>query len=429
MLLLLLLLLLFILQGYHAFLASESDFGKFEAVEGLYFVDNLALVNKVHLILSVPECDCIGAADVQKINQVDYMAFKEYLFSFGVYTNSQCKLIPEVIEPRTSLHVNFFNNSISGLYKGIVDFKKNTRVAQNKDVIFSTDKSGGILLTEGTVMMRPCMLWPWYVPWILDTYGESRLTMKWHPKVVIDATTPITYKDYFIDTAADVSAFNTVTENMLKNKIIKDKHLANLEDNTGSKDVVDLHKYEALFIPHRFTDELLTLLAPFQKTTLSPKLYVPFVFQLMWDRSEHNHWSTHSGNNATIHADPRSLLKSCKGLTVDQTMANINEPVAQEMFYEPYMFCGGVNYIGDATYVIHRTQQYIVSHVYQTLFIIFFLTSLLLVFCLFRAKFCTVLFTWCSSRLWNKKNYSVLKKHHDDDEDKNSLKDVAMQEI
>ena len=73
-------------------LASQSDFGMFKLKSSgndahIYFKNKLDMVNKVHVIMSISFCQCIACSDIQKINQIDYMGAKDYVFSFATYVN------------------------------------------------------------------------------------------------------------------------------------------------------------------------------------------------------------------------------------------------------------------------------------------------------------------------------------------------------
>jgi hypothetical protein len=407
-------------------LASESDFGKFTLRASgndafLYFVDNLDLVNKVHMVVSEPVCKCIGTADVQKINQIDYMAAKEYLFSFGVYVNdgkfgynrSTCDLTTAEIQHRTSLDFNLLGAAgvsarqsaddgepnfseemwqailqemeairregdtyylkVEGatLLRAIDDFHKHSYVSSHRAQIFDSDKSGGILFTQGSVFIRPCLLWPWYQSWILDDYGDDELVNDNNANYRFKFTLPFDdvtlSKNIPYFTRADAEVFNAIVDKMKRMGVIKEKHIANLVDNTGSQYFTKSFSFQALFIPHRYVDEFTMLLRPFAWTYLSPSLYIPFIYQLMWDRNEWIHMR--SDRNNTIYAKPQKLLSTCYADNVDDMMHTVDEPLAEEMFYFAYGWCGG--YPVDVKYIYGRTASFVLYHFYEVMTYLF----------------------------------------------------------
>lgn len=393
-------------------LASESDLGKFTLISSgndakLYFVDDMSMTNKIHWVMSVPDCHCIGTTDIQKINQIDYMAFTDYVFSFASYVNDgnfydrlPCSLSTEDVQKKTSLafnqvgsasgndtafrHVHFYPR-IEGLViaQGIRDFREHSHVRKHSKKLYETDKSGGFLFTQGVVYMRPCTLWPWYMPWLLDSYGDEHHLFKYTQPLVFSEVRDIPYFDM-----ADASLFNLIVEQMKTDLIITQKHLDNLADNTGAVFYTNSFSFQAIFIPHRFTAEFLRLITPFATTRLSPYVYVPFVFQLMWDKNE---WLRMGYNNETMMAVPGKLLTSCDGHTVEDTMRNVNDDMAMGMYYFAY-YCG--SYV-DIAYIVHNAKNYILLNLYMVTFYLV-VAFVLLCLCLrYMRTFCS-----CMGRIY-----------------------------
>ena len=411
-------------------MASESDFGMFHLHSehkdaSIYFKEDLTMINKVHAVISIPNCQCIGYSDVEKINQLDYLGSKDYLFSFAIYVNdgkfglnrSKCDLSVMDIQARTSLDFNllgtprellvkrrqdmqdnydaiqaildemFIDRDIAAseydtyarriegavLAKAILDFSRNSYVTSNKKTIFDTDKSGGVLFTQGTVFIRPCLLWPWYEAWILDSYADAQdgaNNYKFKFTLPYDQATKSKNIPYYNE--QDATLFNKIIDKMKKDGQIKDKHLANFLDNTGSSSLIKTFEFQSLFIPHRYTQEFLSLLAPFSVTYLSPYLYIPYVYQLMWDSNEWLH--LRSDRNDTIYASRDNMLTTCSLPTIEDAMLNMNKTLAADMFYFAYGWCGG--YPIDVRYVMERSKLFVMYHFYEVMF--FLMLSLIL---------------------------------------------------
>jgi hypothetical protein len=400
-------------------LASQSDYGiltlhnsvtdnAYDA--SIYFVDDLAMTNKVHVIIGITDCICVGFSDIEKINQMDYLANMDYLFSFGVYVSynipyrAKCGRTREEVQKLTSLAFNsvgsgvpfpgFHQNIIwpiplhkpsddwiegPMMYAGMRDFRNHSWVVNNQKTIYETDKSGGFLYLQGTVFMRPCLLWPWYIPWILDSYGTDGHTINILP--------PFTTTPYLNSTDAELFYETTA---ILKDKgVITDKHLANLKDNNNNyPHRARVFHFQAVFIPHRFAGEFLTLLEGYKDTTLSSSVYIPFIFQLLWDS---NSWSQFGPNrNNTIYASPQPLLKTCQSPTIEDSMNEINTELVQQLTYFAYGWCGWWSPITKIEYIIKDEIQYIVKtskkYVYYHLYeVVFFITVSVVGLCILLA--------------------------------------------
>jgi hypothetical protein len=388
-------------------LASESDYGLLTlrnattagGVAGdanIYFVDDFEMTNKIHVIIGVTDCLCVGFGDSEKINQLDYLAIKRYMYSFGMYISynlpyrARCGLQPAQIQQRTSLYWNGVgsNTAVTGvhtspwwpiplhkpaddwvegplMYAGMRDFRQHSYVTSNQAAVYDNDKSGGILYMQGTVFMRPCLLWPWYTPWLLDGYGTDGFTINLLP--------PFTITPYFNGTDAEL--FYETTATLKEKGVITDKHIANLKDNNGnSANRAHVFHFQAVFIPHRFVGEFMTLLEGYKDTTLSPSVYVPFIFQLMWDKNSWSRLTQH--NNNTLYASYQPVLNSCLGDTVQFTMENINTDLVQQLSYFAYGWCGWPSPISDISYIIKEEikyitttgQKYLLYHLYEVVF-------------------------------------------------------------
>jgi hypothetical protein len=403
-------------------LAAQSDYGILtlhNASTGvpqdanIYFVDSLDMTNKIHVIVGVTDCICAGFGDAEKINQLDYLAVMHYMFSFGVYLSyniphrAKCGLAAEVIQKRTSLYWNAVGTGlpVSGvhhniwtpvpqhkpgedwiegpvIYAGMRDFRQHSYVTTHSDQIYGTDKSGGILYVQGTVFMRPCLLWPWYTPWILDSYGADAYTLNLLP--------PFSITPYL--NASDAELFYETTAALKEKGVITDKHMANLKDNNGnSGNRAHVFRFQAIFVPHRFVGEFLVLLEGYKDTSLASYVYVPFIFQLLWDKNSWSHIT--SARNDTIYASPNYVLNSCMGDTVEMTMENINAEVVKQLSYFAYGWCGWPSPINQIAYIIKDEIKYITKtakiyfmyHLYEVVFwIVVAMTGICFLWCIRR---------------------------------------------
>jgi hypothetical protein len=384
-------------------LASQSDYGIYmlrneSATDAnLYFVDDLEMTNKIHVIVGVTDCLCVAFGDIEKINQLDYLGVMHYVFSFGIYVSynipyrAKCGLTPLQVGQRSSLRWNGVGTNLPSLnwrpnpwwpiplhkpsddwiegpvmWAGMRDFISHSYVTTNSKVVYDTDKSGGVLYVQGTVFMRPCLLWPWYIPWILDSYGVDAFT--------IHLTPPFTLTPYL--NATDAALFYETISVLTEKGIITDKHMANLKDNNDNMaNRARVFHFQAVFIPHRFVGEFMALLAGFKDTSLCSSVYVPFIFQLLWDKNSWHHL-TGAANNNTIYASTQPLLNSCLGDTVEVMMENVNQDLVQELSYFAYGWCGWPSPINQIAYIIKDEMVYLTKtakiyfmyHVYEFVF-------------------------------------------------------------
>lgn len=377
------------------FTASTSDGGRLAYRGGaLYASANLDEIDKVHMVISIATCECVAAADVQKMNQLDYMLDRGHLFSYSVYVNeggfhdrSACSLTHENVAKRTDLKFGvisgdglgvdeavrpLFAKRIEGavLLKGIEEFNAHPYIKENSREIFGTDKSGGILLTQGNVELRPCMLFPWYMPWIYDDYNNYHLVNISNP-----ATAPVYYEE------EDMVMFKEIVADMIHAKVIKQKHLDNLEDNTGAVELVKMFSFQAMFLPHRFSKEFASLLKPFADTQLSPFVYVPYVMQLMFDHNEWLHF-IHATHNETLRLGTWPLLVDCAGATVAEMQ--VYDRAASDLHYYAYGWCGGDSFYVVVEKVVTEIEMYTGVSVYRLLFFLLLAMVLFYITCAYR---------------------------------------------
>jgi len=208
------------------------------------------------------------------------------------------------------------------------------------------------------VFMRPCLLWPWYIPWVLDSYATDTHVIRLTPPF-----TAITYLN-----ATDAEIFYEKVAALTASGIITDKHLANLKDNNDNiANRARVFHFQAVFIPHRFVQEFMALLAEFKDTALSPSVYVPFIFQLLWDKNSW-HRLTSEANNNTIYASTQPLLTTCQGDTVEATMTNVNHELVQQLAYFAYGWCGWLSPLEEIEYITKTITKYVRYHIYEFLF-------------------------------------------------------------
>ena len=98
--------------------SSVSDLGLFTLRASgkdayIYFVDEGRATVRLHIVLSIPTCYCIGSADIRKMNQIDYLATLHYCYSFSIYVNDgmfqdrrRCMLNTAQMQARTELAFN-----------------------------------------------------------------------------------------------------------------------------------------------------------------------------------------------------------------------------------------------------------------------------------------------------------------------------------
>jgi hypothetical protein len=338
--------------------ASESDMGRlvYRGPENgtgphVYVSKDTTAIDKIHFLISLPQCECIAMADAQKINQLDFMLSADHLFSFAAYVNAggladrrECDISAADMHRRTDLLVNvlppsvgaarsnssFFEDRIEGhvLYHGMADFYSNAYIDANHGEIFGTDKSGGVLFTQGTVEFRTCRLVPWYEPWI---YNDG------NTEIVLDYAKP--HDDYVCYSEEMAAVFVSILAKMHREGAFKAKHVSNLEDNNhDTRNTVRAFPFQALFVPHRYGQEFVKMLRYFKDSGLCAHVYVPFVFQSLFDRNE---WLylTQEQHNQTLRVSDAPLLASCVADTVDDM--NVDNRVVRSMYWYNYGECGG----------------------------------------------------------------------------------------
>lgn len=394
--------------------SSTSDYGKFTLKASgndahLYFTNTVeTAANKVHIVVSVPSCACIGAVDIQKLNQIDYMAMKDYAVAFGVYVNDgsfqdreACSLTTTEIQARTELQFNTLAGRMSSrrdspfdsallaamlapkphnaeriegavLAVAIKDFVTHSYVKNHHKSFFGATSTGGILLTQGNVMLRPCTLTPWYQPWLFSAVNEHRL---------VKFTPPFTAGQfgataYFGE--EDATLFNAIVNRLIEEKKITEKHKLNLAANNGAEFYVRTYPFQAVFLPLRLVDQFAVLLEPFAFTRLCPYVYVPFIFQLLFD--EHDWVHLKGTENGTI-AMGDSLLYTCAGADTYETQQNTNTQAAQSLFYYAYEWCGGQL---DVVYIVEKTKHMARFYFYEIAFFVLLLLLVMLLVCVMR---------------------------------------------
>lgn len=377
-------------------LASESDNGAMVYRgndKNVHFYTDKTLdgTDKIHVLVSIPDCACVAEADVRKINQLDYMLAGGHLFSFAFYVDSPgpCGLNTSEIDSRTSLRVSRLNSGgevpvdsalfvsrhrMEGrvLAQGMRDFYDSAYISQNTHRIFDSDKSGGVLMMQGNVGLRPCKLFPWFMPWIYNDFSTYHL---------VEIGQPEDHLVYYDEAAA--SLVNQIITDGISNGIIKSKHLVNLEDNAGDRNHFYVFSFQAIFIPHRFAAEFRSLLAPFESTRMNPYVYVPLVMQMMFDKNE---WiyMTKSTHNETLRVLSDSLLESCRAETVE-TM-QISDSGSAELSWFASGYCG-ISLVVTVTHVVSEIETVTGRSVYMVLFFVLLSFCGCVFFCVYRRGF------------------------------------------
>lgn len=359
-------------------LASESDHGALvyrgdKKNAHFYSVKELDGTDKIHVLISVGDCRCVAEGDVHKINQIDYLLASGHLFSYAIYTDSEgpCGLNSSVVQAKTSLRVSRLESGgeVTGdvayitrhrlegrvLAQGMRDFYESDFVGSNRAEIFETDKSGGVLMLQGNVGFRPCKLFPWFMPWIYNDYNSRHHVMIGVPEQNLV---------YYNEEAATET--RRIFEQAKTDGIIKNKHLDNLEDNTGSKNEAVIFSFQAVFVPHRFADEFRRLLEPWHKSGLSPFIYVPLVMELMFDKNE---WieMRRQTHNETIRLMEEALLESCNGMTVAEMQ--VSERGASALAWFAASYCG-FSFTVTITHVVSEIEKVTGRSVYMVLFFV-----------------------------------------------------------
>ena len=401
----------------YALLASQSDGGRMPyrgesdgSAPHVYTSDNLDAIEKIHYISAIPDCRCVATADLQKLNQVDYLFFTEHVYSYAFYVNDgeiqqrrHCDLSPAQIAARTDLRVNrlgpvgsaqsgndsFWEDRIEGvaLHRGMRDFYGNKYIAANWDRIYSTDKSGGFLYVQGDVEMRPCMLFPWYAPWIYNDHSvRHRVDLvaegAWLPYMTPDA----------------MAMFLDIVDAMHADGVLRPKHADNLDDNRDKAGKLSVFSFHALFVPHRFAHEFLVMVGYFADTELCAYMYVPFILQALFDKDEWLYFSREN-KNGTIQLAESPLLASCDGETVAEM--DTDTRAAGDLYWHAYSACGG-GVLVVIEHAIQVVEVYTGESIYTILFYLCMAVLIMLVVYSLRVPIrqC-VLITWY--RRWPKR--------------------------
>ncbi len=403
--------------------SSTSDYGKFALKANgddsyIYFTDELDEREKVHIIVSIPNCKCVGTADIAKINQLDYFALKNYVSSFSVYVHynydlklpaSHCPLNAVEIQQRTELEFNspglvilseaevgrrrqesaknftidfsaFLPGNIpkaetppgdysmsdpSGpriegvvLLNAIVDYFGHSYVKDNYRKM--AEYGGGFLFTQGNVEMRPCYMQT-QQPWILNDYEERH---------VIKYTERSTVVKYYNKDAAAI--FNRVLNELIEEGKITKDHLLTLKVNNLESYNLVTFPFQALYIPYTWAWVFAEYVERFAYTGLSPYIYIPFIFEILW--VEDLEWKYYTRvHNLTIRMG-QPLLKTCEGASLKATVKNTDIDAAQSLYYYGTSGCQ-VGY--DIEYITKKAKLMGVFIFYEVMFYIMLGTSII----------------------------------------------------
>lgn len=415
------LIILFKLEGVMGVGSASSDYGKFQlhasgADAYVYFTDDLDMWNKVHVVLAVAMCNCVGSADVQKINQLDYFAMKHYIYSFAVYVHYDsslktpaniCTLNAAEIQARTELEFNAMglvilsdaggslsrrrqesNGNVTldlssflptlipltevptddyvtmhapaiirieglALLNAIVDYMTHSYVQSNERKIIK--RGGGILMIEGNVELRPCNLNREHMlPWLLNDY-EQRHTIKY-----TDKSTAVRYF-----TRDETTVFNQIVNSMVKDGLITPENLMMLKVNNGESYNLATFPFQAVYIPYEYAWDVATYLERFAYSGLSPYLYVPFIFQMLW--AEDTEWTYYTRKDNFTMRVGEPLLRSCAGHTIQETVAHVNTAAAQGLYF---FAASGCSTGMDVEYIVGKAKLMAVFLFYEVMFYI-----------------------------------------------------------
>ena len=402
--------------------ASKSDYGKLKLIASgddsyVYFTEDLHLHDKLHIVLSVPYCNCIGSVDIQKINQLDYFALKSYMYSFSIYTNAyhkaSCDISVSEVQALTDLDFNvipipaegrregvnitdlreflqglflsgiplaesssdynpfedYYSSRIEGLalMHAMNDYIGHSHVRQHRAEILT--RGGGILMMQGNVQIRPCMLRR-DRPWILNDFNQDYLIKYTEKSNLVTC----------YSTKEDASLFNQIVDTMIASGIIKPVHLQRLERNNGAIYNVKVFPFQALYVPFDEIYEFLPLLSEFSNSGLCPFVYIPFIYQMLWDSDIQWKYYTRADNMTLRLGEP--LLKDCSARTMDELVDRVDVLAAQTLFYYAISECGG-----KVEYIIKRTRDMASSYVaYEVLFYILLSWFILSNLWLFRSR-------------------------------------------
>lgn len=372
--------------------ASDSDDGKLTLIANggdayISFVDDLEMHNKIHWVIGFANCNCVGAADIIKINQLDYAAFKNYLFSYAMYINDgvfydriPCTADAIDLQAKTTLKYNVlpmapavalahrhehFTTRVHGiiLAQAIDDFISHSYVVKHRQALYGTDVGGGIFYTQETMFIRPCAVWPHVLPFLSST---SRVSPSYSFRYTLPYDSANARLPFY--GSADAELFINITTQLKSQLLLTRMHEDNLADNTGATSHMRAFAFDSVFIPHRYVHDFQALLVPFAMTRLSPDLYVPFIFQSMWRKSD---WVHIGPNNDTMYISETPVLNihstwltTCTGATVEETKKNVNEELVGDVYYFEH-YCG--SYV-DIEYILRKTKYTVLFHFYEIMF-------------------------------------------------------------
>jgi hypothetical protein len=425
--------------------ATTSDYGKFTmrasgADEHIYFTDEIESYDKLHVAVSVPNCNCIGSVDVQKINQFDYFAIKNYIYSFSIYVHSEistktipslCRLNAMEIQARTELSFNTLGtivlsrsaelngkrqesngnvtidqssflpvtiplaeepaedyymthapdtSRIEGmtLLNAIAGYMSHSYVKSNEAKILH--RGGGILLIQGNVELRPCMLKAKMdTPWILNDF-EQRHQIKYTQK-----STAVRYY-----TKDDVEIFNGLLDEMTADGLLTAGHMAKLKTNNEVGLTMWTFPFQALYVPYDDMWVVAQFLEYFVDSGLSPFIYMPFIYQIMWIEKYDWEYYTRADNFTMRVGEP--LLRSCNGATIKETIERVDTAAAQGLFYYAATGCSSGL---DVEYVFKKAKLMGVYLFYEIMFWIMFSFGCLSCLCICRERVRRFICCWC----------------------------------
>lgn len=388
--------------------ANESDYGKLVLRNvgndaNIYFLHDTNVISRVHWVMPIVKCECAGLADVHKKTQLDYLVFTSNILSYAVYVNDHssggCTLNALDIQLKTSLMFNQLGalhnvyTDFSGpiLYRAMSDFFAHSYVKKHQDEVVDFTKDGGVMFSRSTLFMRPCNIMPMYLPWMLEGEAIGNKT------IVISLSDSCVGQSGDFDgiTAAELDVFCNVVLKLQLDNIIDNSNFDTLQTNTGSPNIMHSFHWSALFVPFKHIPVFMQILEPFSKTAVSPDIYIPFIFQIMWTDAS---WSRLQSDNTTMYAVDDSLLRTCDGKTAVDSLNNVNSGVASDLVFFA-SWCG--TYIS-VDYIIRSMKHFVAFHFFRAMFYIFVSILLFLMVCVYRrtiAGACGAIYGCCRAKL------------------------------